>query len=479
MDDARGQMKDFSEVMNDWERSQSEIENSLGNAAETVGRSLGRSAVAALGRVAALRREPMPQRVKKMFAPGGRYEKHGDAVRPVMAAMRPQWWSAREKQNPDEIARTLIGYADERAERAAKRAAREDEKAARAREVRPSPTDIMSAAGWLTVPVDEKTLSVVEKSVELYSCPERRPPSAWPEVRIKEWEKLSKSSQDVYKRSIVQTKEELKQLQARTPWDIVSYLTGKAETRSRAVYNRHRATVIQMARAGGNAELENVIRSMPPYKMICDMLGVKNTPRVGEITRARRKQKDEKTWEALQLQLSPLYRDCVRALRTTGARVGELSSLSLREGGDGGMVATLQTSKIGARRRGDTPPTREISFRAGTPESDFLRELMTERGETPFQAVEPSQLRSAWGRARTAAGVEDGQTWCLHALRHAYAGKRKEEIHKNMVEKHGADWRRKLDGNDWQNNEKYRPEVYGELARELGHSNEEMVKIYG
>jgi len=222
-----------------------------------------------------------------------------------------------------------------------------------------------------------------------------------------------------------------------------------------------------------------VIRCMPPYKMICDMLNVKNTPRVGEITRARRKQKDEKTWETLQLQLSPLYADCVRALRTTGARVGELSSLSLREGVDGGMVATLHTSKIGARRKGDTPPTREIAFKAGTPEEQFLRGLMVERGEAPFSEVSPSQLRSAWGRARAAVGVEDGQTWCLHALRHAYAGQRKAEIHKKMVEEHGADWRRKLYGNDWKNNEKYRPEVYGELARELGHTNDDMTKIYG
>ncbi len=478
MDDMRGGMKSLSEVGEDWERHQAELAQALGDGAEMAGRAAGRSAVAALLRVAEMRREPMPARVEKLFAPGGRYEKEGAAVRPIMAAMRPQWWQARGKQSPEDVARTLIGYANERAERAAKRAAREEEKTGRAREVRPSPSEIM-VGGWLTVPVDEKTLAVAEKTVELYAYPDRRPPSAWPEVKIKEWEKLSKSSQEVYKRSIIQTKEELKQLQANTPWDIVSYLTEKTGSRSRAVYNRHRATVIQIARAKGDAELENIIRSMPPYKMICDMLGVQNTPRVGEITRARRKQKDEKTWEALQLQLSPLYRDCVRALRTTGARVGELPSLSLLEGEGGGMVATLQTSKIGARRKGNTPPTREISFCAGTPEADFLRGLMAERGETPFADVSPSQLRSAWGRARTAAGVEDGQAWCLHALRHAYAGQRKAEIHKQMVEEHGADWRRRLYGENWRENEKYRPEVYGELARELGHTNDEMTKIYG
>jgi hypothetical protein len=48
-----------------------------------------------------------------------------------------------------------------------------------------------------------------------------------------------------------------------------------------------------------------------------------------------------------------------------------------------------------------------------------------------------------------------------------------------MVNTYGADWRRKLYGPDWKTNEKYRPEVYGDLARELGHTNDEMTKIYG
>lgn len=471
MDDRAGGMIDFSEVRRQGEEEEQEIEE----IASRYGRKRGRAIFSALTRARSM---PLPDRVKVLFQPGGKYCQHAAAVLPIVAAMRPTWWEKRKKQSPDEIANTLIGYANERAERAKKKAEREREKSSRMQEARPSPQEIM-VAGWLTVPVSEKVLSVIEKSVEFYSYPERRPPSAWPEVKIKDWESMSRSTQAVYKRSIVQTMEELKELQAKTSWDIVSYLVNKAETRSRSVYNRHRATVIQLARAKGNKKLEDIIRSMPPYKMVCEMLGVTGTPRVGEITKARRKQKNEKTWEALQLQLSPLYRDCVCALRTTGARVGELHSLSLSKGTDGSIIATISTSKIGARRRGDTPPTRDIVYRIGTTEHDFLCGLLAERGAMPFANVKPDHVRSAWYRARQKLGVGGGQEWCLHALRHAYASKRKNEIHRQMVEKHGADWRRRLYGTDWKNSKTYREEIYGELARELGHSNNEMTKLYG
>lgn len=406
-------------------------------------------------------------------------------VSEIMSQMKPAWWTARADKLPDEIATELVGYAMERLRRAERRREREEEgQRETPTEKKPTPEEIMKN-GWLHVPADERQMEAVNKAV-LYFCGlEKMPPKTFPPVRIKDWESLSPSTFREYSKTIRQTQRELKEMGARTAWDIVVYLAEKAQTASRSKYNMHRACVLQMAVVNGDNRLTSVIRSMPPYKELCDILGVQPTPRVGEITRARRKKKDAATWVKLLDSSSERYREVFQLIRATGCRVGEVASIKLARGEDGNITVSIVTSKVGSRNpKKKYSPTREITFGTDSEDFEFLSSLLERHGETPAGDMTADKIQSAWRRARKRTGIdEEGQAWCLHSFRHAYANKRKTEISREMAEEHGPRWRQKVYGEDWQRDpekyKKYYHTTYGKLAQELGHTCEEMTKIYG
>ena len=425
------------------------------------------------------------QKVLNEIIKNNAYSPFAGQVSEIMNQMKPAWWTARANRHPAEIATELVGYAMERLRRAERRREREEEgHRETSREKRPTPEEVMKT-GWLNVPADERQMNVLSKTV-LYFCGlEKMPPRTFPPVRIKEWENLSPSTFREYSKTIRQTQRELKEMGARTAWDIAIYLAGKAQTGSRSKYNIHRACVLQMAVVNEDKRLTSVIRSMPPYKELCDILGVQPTPRVGEITRARRKKKDAQTWEKLLDSCSERYRDVFQLIRATGCRVGEVASIKLARGEDESIVVTIATSKVGSRNpKKKYSPTREITFGTGTEDYEFLSRLLDRYGETPAEDMTADKIQSAWRRARKRTGIdEEGQAWCLHSFRHAYANKRKTEISREMAEEHGPRWRQKLYGEDWQRDpEKYKRyyhTTFGQLAQELGHTCEEMTKMYG
>ena len=111
-----------------------------------------------------------------------------------------------------------------------------------------------------------------------------------------------------------------------------------------------------------------------------------------------------------------------------------------------------------------------------------MADIYARRGEVPAPLSAPA-IQGAYTRARKKVGEEasDGQTWTLHALRHAYARERKDEIFTKLKQEHGEGWRVKLYGDDWHTGSRraYTEGVYGELAQELGHTCTTMAKKYG
>lgn len=448
-----------------------------------LGRTVGTALNSAGGLLAGMRRavEGREKKVMDALTRDPKMRPFAGKVKEVMGQMKPAWWTARAKNSPEEIARELTGYAMERLRREEKRAERAETPAGENRW--PTPEEV-KRDGWLNVQTDERIRQVVEKTVSRYCGLEPPPVRDFPLPVLKKWEGLSPSSAREYKKVLLQTQRELRERGARSPWDVAAYLAEKTRTVSRSRYNLFRACVIQIAAAKGDKTLIAVIRSIPPYKNLCDMTGATPTPRVGEITRARRRKKDAETWGTLMNACSEQYRDIFRLIRITGCRVGETESIRLRREDDGSICVKIQTSKRGARKKGsDALPWREILFRPGTAENKFLISLIALRGEAPAEGMTAHALQGAWARARRKVGVYGSQEWCLHALRHAYAAKRRKEIDGEKAREHGPDWRKRLYGKSWKSDpevyKKYFHETYGELARELGHTCEEMTKKYG
>jgi hypothetical protein len=404
-------------------------------------------------------------------------------AREIGEEMRPSWWASRADQSPEQIGRELVAYAQEREERARRREQRGTSQAPRSGDRRRYDLDALTGPGWVSRDMDAPMLAVCRLTAEYMAHPDRRPQTGFPPVRIKDWGKLSDGTRDEYKKILQQAKREMREQGVRTPMDVVGYLADKCRTVSRSRYNSMRGCILQSAHAQGNNKMMDAIRAMPPYVQLCRMLGKVPSSRQGEITRQRKRRKHASTWQALLEEMSPRHADAVRLIRATGARVGECQGILLTRAEDGTITAAIPSSKQGARGRGrGAPATREIVYTPGSPRYDDIAGIYARQGEAPAD-MSPSAIQNAWSRARRKVGGEatEGQVWTLHSLRHAYAKDRKDEIFRALRAEHGRDWRVKLFGRDWNQGtmKRYAEGVYGELARELGHTDASMAKRYG
>jgi len=414
-------------------------------------------------------------------------QQYSAQVKAIGDAMKPEWWAARADHTPEAIGRELISYAVERQERARRREARAQAPAppdSRQEGKRTYELGDLTRPGWLSGSPDELTLSVCRQTAEYMAHPNSRPENIFGPVRVKDWTKLSESTRQEYKKVLAQAKKEMKETGVKTAFDVVAYLSDKCRNLSRSRYNSIRGCLLQSAHIQGDNQLMDAIRAMPPYVQLCQMLGTTPTPRQGEYTRQRKRKKDSETWEDLLSALRPRHADAVRLIRATGARVGEAEGIRLSRSPDGTIIASIPTSKTGARGKGaDAPAVRTIAYMPGSPRYDVMAGIFERRGEAPALGLTAPMLRWAWRGARERVGGEatDGQTWTLHALRHAYARERKNEIFAALRAEHGRDWRVKLFGSDWDKGGQsaYVEGVYKGLADELGHTCTDMAKRYG
>jgi hypothetical protein len=206
-----------------------------------------------------------------------------------------------------------------------------------------------------------------------------------------------------------------------------------AAVKGRSSYYTTRAVLREMI---PGEPWERLDRCLPPYRLLCRLLGREPAKRTGEITRARRRRKDPDVLEAV---LRALPRDLLRAvaaIRATGCRVSELPLMTLsRE--EGLWRVTLPLLQAGCRD-GNEPAVRRIRYR------NRPAWLPKDAPERPFAGLNPRRLQNAWYRARLKAGITERELpqYSLAGLRHEYASNIKALVARSMTEKYGEGWNR-------------------------------------
>ena len=69
--------------------------------------------------------------------------------------------------------------------------------------------------------------------------------------------------------------------------------------------------------------------------------------------------------------------------------------------------------------------------------------------------------------------------WDLYSLRHQYASDYKKRRGEELRAEYGKNWRQDMFGDRWMDSAEYKEMYYGPLARMLGHTNNDMSKVYG
>lgn len=396
--------------------------------------------------------------LSKMLSSSRISNKEYDKTVEIYDSLKDDFWTKNEHTRPEKLAERLVEYARERLDREKKK------------------NDMI-----LTAEFNENIKNVIERTKYYIVHPAEKLAKMRnvPAVREKEWGELSASSRALYLRAMKQEKAELSARGCKTSADMVAYLAEIAEKNSRSTYVKHRACLLQIAVGQENKVLVKAIKSMPTYNELCELLHRRPTSRTGEITRARAKKKDTNILRKIRENLNENYKDAVSGLEATGCRIGELSSMCIHKNDDDNTIKVyIKSSKTGCRVT-EAPVFREMKFDMNSDEYYVLQRLQEKYGNEPFKDFKPARLHSAWMSARKkVSGNADTQTYCLHSFRHNFATREKMRINREMVEKHGSDWRRKLYGEDWRNNKDYY-NTYSELSEKLGHSSYEMTKIYG
>lgn len=225
--------------------------------------------------------------------------------------------------------------------------------------------------------------------------------------------------------------------------------------KSRSSYSLERAAIMQKA----SPYIARKIKALPSYTELCRELEISPTRRVGAITRARRRTKNEHVWNRLLSHLSPADAGAITALRTLGCRAGELAGAEISREGD-----TISVSIPTLKHQPDE--RRELRFSPDEPEYVFLSRY----SGRPWAEYDAKRLRRVWSRAREREGLASSPAWCLHALRHDAASRWKVASARRMRETYGEDWMTSPD-----RLEEFRRPV----AARLGHSCTKSTSIYG
>jgi len=275
-------------------------------------------------------------------------------------------------------------------------------------------------------------------------------------LREKDWEELSLSSRSVYVRTMQQLIKEMGRHIA--PIDVVCRLLETAKQKSRSRYYTEKAVFKKICR--NRPDFITVINLLPPYGKLLEELDVAKKTRAGEITNARRSEKDIDTLCRLIRGLPTKYHRPLLGMVLCGARKTELPSLKIATKiyqGRKYVTLSIKNSKIGCRAQFfKEDDYRHLLIPINTGAGRFWLETAENLGNTPFVNIHPPALESAWRRSRKRAGVENDQAWCFHALRHAFCSSMK-----NRLKTLSKDKRRKL------------------ITDVMGHNRYEISSIYG
>lgn len=421
----------------------------------------------------------------------------GERALAIAENLPDTWWERRANDEPYHAIRELYQYVDERQARKSRKqsqalplgsAKAQTDGRARAsrfsggqRRTAPAPAqESVQKTEWqdtisVSVTVDKRSMAVLEKVKEYLEHPENRPPKPFKSPILKEASSLSARSQEDYKRLKKQVLRELKEKGLSTGWDLVLYLVQSAQEVSLSTYKKRRTVILRMLKKRVPGA-EALIQALPQYGELCRLLDKTPSRRSTAVTEARRARQNERTFQRLLGHLSDQHRDAILAIRYTGARSSEASSLRLERVAEGIQVS-ITSAKTGARKKlGESVRTWVVPINAV--EGTVLNDILERRGQTPAP-FSPHALRSAWHRARVKEGLNQDSHWDLHSLRHQYAGDLKKVRITELRTQHGPDWRRRLYGRDWRDSQRYVEGFYRPIAQRLGHSCAAMAKIYG
>jgi hypothetical protein len=233
------------------------------------------------------------------------------------------------------------------------------------------------------------------------------------------------------------------------------HLLETVKFKSRSSYSLERAAIMRKA----DRYVADRIRKLPSYTELCRELEISPTRRVGAVTRARRRTKDERVWNRLLSHLEPADAGAITALRMLGCRAGELAGAEISRDGDA-ITVSIPTLKHQPGER------RVLTFSPSEPECAFLSRY----SGRPWAEYDAKRLRRVWSLAREREGLASSPAWCLHALRHDAASRWKAASARQMREKYGPDWIANPD-----RLEEFRRPV----ADRLGHGCTKSTSIYG
>lgn len=432
----------------------------------------------------------------------------------IAQEMKPDWWKKREAKQPWEVIQELYLYVDDRRKRRERAEMQEMQPVVQppappagslpsagvnpSNRVTPPPRRRSAFAGGgdtrrpsretpaparvetrpapkitLSTPVDDEVMAVLKRTQEYISNPSLRPKSPFKVTPTKSSNKLSERSRADYERTRAQFIKSLGE--GCTEWDIVARLVETARSKSVSTYKKQRAVVLRLFER--RPSMLEAVKLLPPYTELCQLAGREPSRRSTDVTTARRAKQNPEVFKRLLKELGPGHQDMILLLRYTGARSIELPTVKLTPV-DEGLQITITSAKTGSRKN-PGEATRSWVVAPSDGEYKTLMGIYTRRGETPAKNYSPSSLRGAWYRARIRLRLDKAGCYDLHSLRHQYASDYKNRFAEEMKLLHKRDWRRKLYGENWQNNPEYIADFYGPIAQRLGHTNAAMARIYG
>lgn len=271
-------------------------------------------------------------------------------------------------------------------------------------------------------------------------------------------EKISDRSKELYTIEWGQLCRELGR-EIENPIAVRMHLLRTVAVKSRSSYSLERATLVRLA----SPEVQRGIMQLPTYTELCRMMNRTPTPRVSDVTKARRRTKSQDTWNRLLSHLPHSDAMAISALRTLGCRTGELSGVILSRDGEN-IVADVPTLKHepGARR--------QLRFTPSEPEYGFLDMYTPENGtSSPWADYDSDRIRLAWRRTLREENLEFNPAWHLHALRHDAATRwkraRSEEMRDTM--------------NTISMTREEEMEFYAPIMERLGHRDLRSTYLYG
>ena len=259
----------------------------------------------------------------------------------------------------------------------------------------------------------------------------------------KDWESMSRVTQEEYTRRINNLSRTLETL---TDTDILCRVISSAHTRSRQTYYKHRTLARLWAVRNGRDSLVSLLDSLPEYMEVRRTLGDSPPERLTDEIQKRRTtpigELAKLTAISCRMQL-PSDKIAPVIAYLTGARLCELPTLAIYMEADNSIRVKIATRKQGCRKRNAKVPVRVIRVLPNTHAHKVLSAIIDKFGNKPLAELDITSFAKRWERARdiaVKAGITDAKRFNMHSLRHAFKTRLEKILSDKMTKEHGKSW---------------------------------------